>query len=91
MRESTKFLIIIGLIIVVVLMLRPAKTPPPNIQLQQNSTETVLTLGTNRIAIITTNRKSGNYGGILIFEYDSERNDLVLTGKFNYAEYIRNP
>ena len=51
--------------------------------------ETVIQLAPNRIAIVESNNNSGQYGTILVFDYDG--NSFNLLGRYNYSDYFRNP
>ncbi len=91
MKESVKIIVFVGILIILLITLKSAQGTDINVQLEQESKETILLLDTNRIAIITTNKNSGNYGDILILEYDAQKKDVSLAGRFNYSNYIRNP
>ncbi|ARU60956.1 hypothetical protein CBW65_07555 [Tumebacillus avium] len=53
--------------------------------------ESIVSLGEGKIGIVDSSKDSGNYGKILIFDFNSETNNFVYKGTFDYSDYIRNP
>lgn len=90
MSNKLKDLILIGIFVCLLII---ALKPVPQMSINQPQTpspgETVIQLDLNRIAIVETNNNSGNYGSILVFDYDGK--SFKLLGKYNYSDYIRNP
>jgi len=92
MSNKIKDLILIGIFVCLLII---ALKPVPQMNINQPQTpapslaQTVIQLGPNRIAIIETNNNSGEFGSILVFDYDGK--SFKLLGKYNYSDYFRNP
>ena len=92
MKENFKNVIYVGILIVLIVIAFRPVPEATNVEVQNDvPSQTILLLDTNRIAIITTYKESGNYGDILVLEYHADRNEFSLEGRFNYSDYIRNP
>lgn len=50
---------------------------------------TVIQLSQNRIAIVDTNNNPGQFGSIVVLDYDGK--SFKLLGKYNYSDYFFNP
>jgi hypothetical protein len=60
-------------------------------QTQSSSSESVVQLSENRIAIVDTNINSGMRGEVFVLEFDESKKTFNLIGRYNYADFFRNP
>ncbi|RKD30020.1 hypothetical protein [Thermohalobacter berrensis] len=89
--KHIKYLLLGIFISLVIIALKPVpniQIPRQNVNIPSNS---FINLGNNKIGIVETNDNSGNYGKILIFQFDNKNNTFKLVGEFNYSDYYRNP
>jgi len=71
----------------IIIALKEPNTPNIDVNIPtEKSSEIIVNLDINRIAIITINRDSGNYGNILVLEYDANKKTFILVSRFNYRE-----
>jgi hypothetical protein len=94
-RDRFNSVILLGILICLILIaFKPVPSLSVNGQPVVNQIDPgtyVVSLGENKLAILDNRSNSGLFGTVLVFEYDNQRNTLSLKGKFNYADYFRNP
>ncbi|MGI6452380.1 MAG: hypothetical protein ACOX0E_02690 [Syntrophomonadaceae bacterium] len=90
--KSTKILLAGILICLAIIAFKPVPSfnysPPTSLDV---SNETVFQIGENKIGIVKTNSNSGMHGEIFVLEFNEEKNDFDLIGRYNYSDFFRNP
>lgn len=90
MSNKLKDLTLIGIFFcLLIIALKPVPQMSVNQPQAPSPGQTVVQLAPNRIAIVETNNNSGQYGTILVFDYDGKSFNLL--GRYNYSDYFRNP
>lgn len=92
MFEKLKFIILIAILVCLFVI---ANKPTPTFTGGQTTTyfpsQIVVQLGNNRIGIVETGSNSGQYGTILVLQFNDSTKTFELISKYNYSDFFRNP